>query len=233
MMDVLSFLPDFQEVLVQNIWLSFLLALLAGVISSFSPCVLSAVPLVMGYVGRSAGNDRKKVVTYSLAFCLGLVVTFTALGAAAAVMGQMLIAAGKWWYLFLGIFTTLIGFQLLGVINIGPKHCGVSGGNNRKGIAGAFLLGMAGGALSSPCATPVLIAILAFVAGQGNILWGILLLAAYAVGHCTLVFLAGISVGFVRSLSASPATERMGRVLKSILGLCALAVALYLFYLGF
>ncbi len=232
-MEILSLLADFQQVLSHNVWLSFLLALLAGVISSFSPCVLSAVPLIIGYVGGYAGNDKRKAVIYSSAFCLGLVLTFTALGAAAAVMGKMLTGAGRWWYLFLGGLTALIGFQLLGVINIGPKHCGVSGGNNRKGIAGAFLLGMAGGALSSPCATPVLIAILAFVAGQGNILWGILLLAAYAVGHCTLVFLAGISVGFVRSLSASPATERMGRVLKSILGLCALAVALYLFYLGF
>lgn len=95
------------------------------------------------------------------------------------------------------------------------------------------MLGMAGGALSSPCATPVLVAILAFVAGQGNIVWGIGLLAAYAVGHSTLVFLAGISVAFVRSLSSSPSTERISRVLKTFLGLCALAGALYLFYLGF
>lgn len=232
-MNVTDLMASFQQILSQNIWLSFLLALLAGIMSSFSPCVLSTVPLIMGYVGGYAGNDRAKAVKYSLAFCLGLVVTFTALGAVAGLLGKMMVGAGKWWYLFLGFLLSVVGFQLLGVINIGPRHCGVSGGTDRKGLAGAFLVGMAGGALSSPCATPVLVAILAFVAGQGNIVWGIGLLTAYAVGHCTLVFLAGISIAFVHSLSASPSTERISRILKTFLGFCALAGALYLFYIGF
>lgn len=232
-MDLSSVLSNFQQVLAQNIWLSFILAWLAGVISSFSPCVLSSVPLVIGYVGGYAGNDRKKAVGYSLAFCLGLVFTFTVLGAAAAIMGKMLIGAGKWWYLFLGMLMTLIGFQLLGIIHVVPDSCGMCRVNKKKSLAGAFLVGIAGGALSSPCATPVLIAILTYVAGKGNMLLGIGLLAAYAVGHCTLVFLAGSSIGFVRSLSVSPATEKTSRALRLFLGACALALALYLFYLGF
>jgi len=232
-MNIPDLLANFQQILVHNIWLSFVLALTAGIISSFSPCVLSTVPLIMGYVGGYAGQDRATAVKYSLAFCLGLVVTFTALGAVAGLLGKMMVGAGKWWYLFLGFLLSVVGFQLLGIINVGPQRCGVSGETNKKGLAGAFLIGMAGGALSSPCATPVLVAILAFVAGQGNIIWGIGLLAAYAVGHSTLVFLAGISVAFVRSLSSSPATERTGRILRYFLGICALLGALYLFYLGF
>ena len=228
-----NFVSNFSKIVTQNIWLAFIFTLFAGIISSFSPCVLSSVPLVIGYVGGYAGNDRVKAIKFSLAFCLGLAITFTALGAAAAVLGRIMMGTGKWWYLFLGVLMAMIGLQLLGVINILPQQCGVSGGSTKKGLAGAFLVGMVGGVLSSPCATPVLIAILTFVAGQGNIVLGIGLLGTYAVGHCTLLFLAGTSIGFVQSLVSSPATEKHGRFLKVVFGILVLLLALYFFYLGF
>lgn len=233
-----AFLTDFagslQQILTQNIWLAFVFALLAGVISSFSPCVLSSVPLIIGYVGGYAGNDKAKAIKYSLAFCFGLALTFTALGAATAVLGKLMLGTGKWWYIFLGILMSVVGLQLLGVISILPEHCGVArGGTTRKGLLGAFLLGIVGGVLSSPCATPVLIAILTFVAGQGNLALGVGLLGFYAVGHSVLLFLAGTSVGLVQNLAASPKTEGMGKILKIVLGILVLLLALYLFYLGF
>lgn len=235
-MDIIAadFANTFQQVLTENIWLSFVFALLAGVVSSFSPCVLSSVPLVIGYVGGYAGNDKAKAVKYSLAFCIGLAATFTALGAVTAILGRMMLATGKWWYLLLGILMAAVGLHLLGVIKILPDQCGVSGGRTtRKGLMGAFTLGILGGILSSPCATPVLIAILTFVAGQGNIVWGIGLLGTYAIGHCTLLFLAGTSVGIVQNLASSPNTERFGKILKIILGILVLLLAMYMFYLGF
>lgn len=229
-----NFAFDFQQVLAQNVWLAFVIVLVAGIASSFSPCVLSSVPLVVAYVGGYAGNDKKKAARYSLAFCLGLTLTFTILGVATALLGKMMAGTGSWWYLVLGVLMAAMGLQLLGVIRILPEYCGVAkGGNDKKGLAGAFLIGMMGGVLCSPCATPVLVAILSFVAVQGNIFLGIGLLGAYSIGHCTLIFLAGTSVGFVQNLAASPATERLGKILKVVLGLLVLALALYMFYLGF
>ena len=100
-------------------------------------------------------------------------------------------------------------------------------------MIGAFFLGILGGVLSSPCATPVLAAILAFVAGQGNIALGVAFLAVYAVGHCALILIAGTSVGFVQKLAASPNTEKIGKVLKFVFGILVILLALYLFYIGF
>lgn len=225
-----SFLANFSQILSQNIWLAFVMALMAGVISSFSPCVLSAIPLVIGYVGGYAGNDKKRAFTYSLTFCIGLALTFTALGAASAVLGRLMTGIGNWWYIVLGIIMLLVGLQLIGVLNIMPTACNVP--SKRKGLIGAFILGIVGGALSSPCATPVLIAILAFVAGQGNIALGIALLLLYSIGHCALIIIAGTSVGFVQKLASSTETEKWGRVLKILFGSIVIIIGLYMFYLG-
>jgi len=224
-------LSNFSQILSQNIWLAFVMALIAGIISSFSPCVLSAIPLIIGYVGGYAGNDKKRAFTYSLIFCIGLALTFTALGAASAVLGRLMTGVGSWWYIVLGIIMLGVGLQLIGVLDIMPKACNIP--SKRKGLIGAFILGIVGGVLSSPCATPVLIAILAFVAGQGNIALGIALLLFYSIGHCALLLIAGTSVGFVQKLAASPETEKWGRVFKILLGVIVILIGLYLFYLGF
>lgn len=224
-------LVNFGQLLSQNIWLAFIMALLAGVISSFSPCVLSAMPLIVGYVGGYAGNDKKRAFSYSLAFSVGLALTFTILGALSAVLGRLMTGIGNWWYIILGLIMTIVGLQLIGVLNIMPQTCRVP--TKSKGIAGAFLLGILGGIFSSPCSTPVLIAILAFVAGQGNIALGVMLLAVYAIGHCTLIMISGTSIGFVQKLASSERTEKVGRALKILIGILIILLALYLFYIGF
>jgi len=226
-----NILANFVYVLSQNIWLAFVMALIAGLVSSFSPCVLSAIPLIIGYVGGYAGDDKKRAFKYSLFFCLGLAATFTALGAASALLGRLMIGAGKWWYIILGIIMLVMALQMLGIFNIMPQTCRVPA--KRTGLAGAFVLGILGGVLSSPCATPVLAAILAFVAGQGNIALGVGLLAVYSIGHCALLLVAGTSVGFVQKLAASPGTEEWGKILKGFFGILILLLSFYLFYTGF
>ncbi|MDD4189617.1 MAG: cytochrome c biogenesis protein CcdA, partial [Eubacteriales bacterium] len=93
--------------------------------------------------------------------------------------------------------------------------------------------GILGGVFSSPCATPVLIVLLAVVAGQGKLLWGALLLLLYSAGHSVLVLVAGTSIGFVRKLNASEKYGRASKILKIVMGLLILMIALYMFYLGF
>lgn len=225
-----SMLVDLGNILSQNIWLAFVVALVAGLVSSFSPCVLSTVPLIIGYVGGYAGDDQKKALKYSLLFCLGLILTLTALGAASAFLGKMMTGAGKWWYLLLALIMAVAGLQLLGVFQFTPQACRMPA--RREGFIGAFLLGILGGILASPCSTPVLVAILAFVAGKGNVYLGIGLLAVYSIGHCALLLIAGTSVGYVNRLAASSRTEKWGKVLKGLLGMVMLLLAFYLFYLG-
>ena len=224
-------LSDFAHILSDNIWLAFLMSLLAGLISSCSPCVLTSVPLIVGYVGGYAGDDKKRAFVYSSAFCLGMAATFTALGALSALLGRIMSVVGDWWFLILGLIMLLMALQILKIINI--FNFDYSMHSPKKGLLGAFFLGVIGGILSSPCATPVLVVILAFVAGQEKILLGIGLLAAYAVGHCALLLVAGTSVAYVQKLINRSDSSRWRGVPNMILGILVLLLSFYFFYMGF
>jgi len=209
--------------------LAFPLALLGGLASAFSPCVLASVPLVVAYVGGYA-DDRKRCVRYTLLFCLGLVLTFTALGALAAILGRLMSGFGKWWYLVLGGLALFVAFWLLGVFGSPAASCRLP--RLRAGAWGALGLGALAGVIASPCATPPLAAILAYVAGRAKIIYGVALLAVYAVGHCLLIFLAGTSMGFVQRMVDSSRMAQLGKLLKAVFGALTLLLAVYLLYMG-
>lgn len=215
-----------------NFWLAPLLALLAGVLTSFTPCSLSSIPLVIGYVGGYAGDDVKKAVRYSLVFCLGTAITFTALGTIASLMGKLVQGTGSWWFIILGVLMVLMALQTWEIINIIPQSTALSK-STKKGYIGAAIAGLLAGLFASPCATPVLIVLLAMVAEKGSLIWGIVLLLFYSVGHSIIIVIAGSSVGFVKKLSSSEKYGKYNQIFKIIMGIVILLLAFYMFYLGF
>lgn len=227
---MINFLNNFSNLLSNNVYLALIVSLIAGIVSSFSPCVLSTIPLIIGYVGGYAKKDKKTAFKYSLVFCIGLIITFTTFGALSAILGKLLTGTGKWWFIILGLIMLFVGLQMIGVIEIGNNSCKMP--DKRKGFLGAFFLGILGGVLSSPCSTPVLIAILSFVAGKGNVILGIVMLLFYSIGHCTLILIAGTSIGFVEQLSSNNKTLILGKVLKIIFGIMVILLGFYLIYTG-
>ena len=155
-----------------NVWLAPFLAFAAGALTSLTPCSVSSVPLVIGYVGGAAGSDTRKAFRLSLVFVLGSALTFTALGTAASTAGMFFMMAASWWYLILGSLMVLMALQTWGIFEIIPSSYLMSK-NRKKGYLGAFIAGILGGIFSSPCSTPVLIALLAIVAGKGSIIWSL------------------------------------------------------------
>lgn len=207
-------------------------ALAAGAIASFLPCSLSTVPLIIGYVGGTGRKDPKRSLLLSLTFAAGSALTFTALGVAASFAGRMIGSGSSWWYLVLGVLMVLMALQVWGIFTFIPPSYLVSM-NTKRGFLGAFLAGVLGGVFSSPCSTPILIVLLAVVAGSGSTLWGILLLFLYSVGHGTLAVIAGTSIGFVQKLSRSGAYGKVSKILTAVMGALILLIGFYMFYLGF
>lgn len=227
-----AILESLSEFITKSCWLAPLLALLAGVLTSFTPCSLSSIPLVIGYVGGVGQRDTKRAFWLSVTFAAGAAVTFTALGVIASLAGKLIGTSASWWYIILGALMILMALQTWGIFEIIPSIYLISK-NTRKGFVGAFIAGILGGIFSSPYSTPVLIALLAIVAGKGSILWGILLLLLYSIGHGILAIVAGTSIGFVQKLSSSEKYGKASTVLKIAMGALILLIGFYMFYLGF
>jgi len=229
---VTEVLERLSELITRSGWLAPLLALVAGILTSITPCALSSIPLVVGYVGGTGQCDTKRAFWLSVTFAGGAAVTFTVLGVVATLAGRLMGTSASWWYIILGALMILMALQTWGIFEIIPSSYLISK-NTKKGFAGAFIAGILGGIFSSPCSTPVLIALLAIVAGKGSILWGILLLLLYSIGHGILAVVAGTSIGFVQKLSSSDKYGIASTVLKIVMGALILLIGFYMFYLGF
>jgi len=225
-------LSKIAEIIGNNMWLAPLLALLAGVLTSITPCALSSIPLIIGYVGGTGERNAKKAFAYSAVFSVGTAVTFVTLGIIATSAGKLMGTSSPVWYMVLGVLMVLMALQTWEIFNFIPSVNLISK-SRKKGYAGAFLAGILGGIFSSPCSTPVLIALLAIVAGEGNLLWGILLMLLYSIGHSTLVMVAGTSVGFVQKINSSEKYKTAATILKTVMGTAILLIGLYMFWLAF
>lgn len=208
------------------------LALLAGAITSVTPCALTSVPLVIAYVGGTGQNDPRKGFALSAVFCLGMAATFTALGAAASLLGKLMGTSSPLWFIALGILMLLMALQVLGVFEFVPSTRLFSR-NRRRGYLGAFFAGVLGGFFSSPCATPVLVVLLGLVAKSGDVGRGIFLLLLYSLGHSVLVLAAGTSTSFAAKIASSERYGLFSTVVKFAMGIGLLLVSFTLFYLGF
>ncbi len=228
----MTFLDNIEQIVATYPLLAFGAVFLAGVLSSASPCVLATIPLVVGFVGGYADGDRMKAFRYSLSFILGLSLTFTAFGAAAGLLGTMFGTLGGWWYVVAGLVALVMGGQLIGLYEIRlpvkqdfkPKQ---------QGIVGSFLLGLFFGVVSSPCATPVLVVILTYVATRGQVLYGTALLFTYAIGHCLLMLAAGTFTGFVEAFVKSKGIVNFSIWAKRISGGIMTAVGGWLVWQAF
>ncbi len=226
----MELVENIGEFIVLNPVLAFALVFFGGILSSANPCVLVTIPMIIGYVGGYAGDNKQRALFYSLMFVLGLSITFTALGLIAALAGTLFGDVGWFWQYVIGIVAILMGLQLLGVYEF-PQPNQARMNVSHKGVAGSFLLGMLFGIVSSPCATPVLAVILAFVAAGGDIVYGGSLLFVYALGHCVLMLLAGTFIGVAQYMVRSTGASRISYWVKKISGMVITAVGIYVLFM--
>jgi len=176
---------------------SLLAALLGGILTSASPCVLAAVPVAVGYVGGQS-TEPKRAWALSLAFIAGMNVALLLMGLLAARLGVLLGSLPGPWSITVGVLVMSAGVWMW---RAQPGACGfrlpvdIERRLAKSGMWGAAVLGAMIGTVMSPCATPALAAALA-IAGSGVLLgesmwWGAALLLAYGLGHSILLLLAG------------------------------------------
>jgi len=221
---------DIQQLIQHHPWLAVVAAFIGGVMTASNPCVLAMVPLIISFVAGKKGTvNLRKSFLFSLQFILGLSLTFTALGLVSALMGRMFGDIGAFWKYAVAAVCLVMGAHLLGLFKINfpvPKALSVE----KAESLGAFLLGLLFGAVSTPCAVPILAVLLAFIASKGNIFYGGLLLFIYALGHSFLILVAGTSMGAAKKLIESKGLRRTNLVLQKIAGVVILLVGAYFLF---
>ena len=210
-------------------WLAPLAIFVGGILTAANPCVLATIPLLMAYVsGRDDVRSFRRGMVLSLAFVAGLSLAFAALGVIAALAGTMLGDMGRFWDYAILVVCLLMGAHLTGLLEVPMPSISVT--PKWRGLPGAFLLGGLFGAVSTPCATPILVVVLTYIAGTGaSVPYGALLLVVYALGHSLLILAAGASASLAKGLVASKGLARAGRVLRFAAGLLIAGVGVYLF----
>ncbi len=215
-----------------NLWFVPVLAFLAGILTSLTPCSLTGIPMIISYVSGTKSCEKGRALRLSLVFAFGMAVVYTTLGTFASLLGTLLHHLGVYWHLLLAAVMVLMALQMFEIINIVPESLSHPK-SRRKGYLGAFAAGMLGGLFASHCALPVLVVLLAMVAEGSTLLRGALLLLLFAIGHSVFVVLAGTSAAAMEKTLRDRKYVILVRSIKLFLGIVILLLAVYLIYLGF
>jgi cytochrome c-type biogenesis protein len=213
-------------------------ALLAGLISFVSPCVLPLVPPYLCYLagvsldqltGETPSDLRRRTVFLSaLAFVLGFSTIFVILGAGASAIGQLFRSYLDVLTILGGAIIILMGLHFLGVfrINLLHRQARVEIRNHRVGPLGSYLMGLAFGFGWTPCIGPVLSVILGLAGTRETVASGAGLLAVYSLGLGIPFVAAGLFAGpFMRWMRRF--RSHIGKVEKTMGALLVLTGVLF------
>jgi len=215
-----------------NPWLALVVVFLGGLLTASNPCVLAMIPLTIGFVsGDKAIKNSKSAFVFSLFFVFGLAVMFTGMGIAAALVGRLFGSVSSLWNWLVAGVCLVMGLHLMDILKVPIPQININ--PNLKGGIGAFVLGLLFGVVSAPCAAPILVVLLTYIAGSNSsIVYGGLLLLVYALGHCTLILVAGASIGAAKSIIENKKLTTTTTWLRRVAGGLIILVGAYFAYRG-
>lgn len=191
-----------------NLEVSIGAALLAGVISFLSPCVLPLVPPYLCFItgtsleelsrsGERTTSQWRRTMLAALLFDLGFTTVFVALGASASVIGRLLQSHMTLFAQIAGVVIIIMGLNFLGMFKIGlfNREVRYHSESRPAGLLGAYAIGLAFAFGWTPCIGPVLAAILSIAASEQDVAKGAGLLAIYSLGLGVPFLLAAAGVG--------------------------------------
>lgn len=183
--------------------ISYLAALLGGLISFLSPCVLPLVPAYLSYMAGTTlegltdeeGDLTRRTLIGAFGFVLGFSTVFVALGAGASAISPLILANKEWIGRIAGVVIVILGLHYMGLFRIalldremrlmpatlGPRDDDGVGASAMQAL-GPYAIGLAFGFGWTPCIGPILATILSIAASRDDLGYGVSLLATYSLG---------------------------------------------------
>ena len=196
-----------------------------------SPCHLSSIPLIVGFIGEQSNLTTRRAFAISTAFAVGILITIAFIGVVTAALGRMMGDVGRYGnYLVAAIFL-LVGLHLIGVIPApwsGPGQVGTK----QRGLLAGFVLGLVFGVALGPCTFAYMAPMLGITlqVATTNLTYAVVLLLAFGVGHCSVIVAAGTSAEAVQKYLNWNEQSRGADILKKVCGVLVLLGGLYLIY---
>ena len=203
--------------------LTILIVFTGGLLTSLGPCSLSLLPITVAYL--AGFKNKQKPLQKTISFCGGIVVSLVILGSLSGFLGKIYGQLPGFFSIIISLLAIVMGLNLLGLL----KFSLPSGPDPEiwtSKVPPSFApvsAGLAFGLASSPCTTPVLAVLLAWVAKQGNPLSGTIFLASFAIGQIVPLFIAGT---FAASIPKLLSLRPIGKWVPPISGVILLSVGL-------
>lgn len=196
-----------------------------------SPCHLASIPLVVGFVNGQGQASPARGAAIAGLFSLGLFTTIGIIGGLTAAAGRLMGDVGPWANYVVAAVFFVVGLSLLDVLPLGwsvPDSSRFRG----RGLLAALGLGLIFGVALGPCTFAYMAPMLGvtFSVAGTRALYGVLLIATYGVGHCSVIVLAGASTSWVGRYLQWTAASRGAAYLRHASGLLVLAGGVYLIY---
>lgn len=174
--------------------LLFPIAFVGGLIASLSPCILALLPANLSYIGTRQVSSCWEALQKAGAFVLGVVTVLSLLGLFSSLAGLLMFSYRGYIELLVGLLIVVVGLDLLKLVHLPvpqtPWHL--------PGV-GPYSVGVTFALTSSPCTSPVLIAILLSAGTTGSFVYNILAMVSYALGYTSIIFLTSLFTGLVKA----------------------------------
>ena len=218
---------------------TFGIALLAalgwGVISILlSPCHLSSIPLVVGYISTQGQEGAKRSYSISLVFGLGILITIGLIGAITASAGRMMGDVGVWGNVIVAGVFFVVGLYLMDIIKLSWNGI-VPRTSLVRGWKGALLLGLIFGIGLGPCTFAYMAPVLGvvFSVASTHPLQALGLITSFGIGHCAVIVAAGGAAGTVQKYLNWTDRSRGALWMKRGAGVLVMVGGVYYIYTAF
>ena len=212
-----------------SIYILLLVSFIGGLIASVSPCSLSMLPLIIGYVGGYSEEKPLKTLVQMIFFVIGASVVFSIIGIICALTGKMFIG-NPYFALIAASVILIMGLNIAGFIDIQlpvivkemPKN------NFSNEFIYPTILGGTFALIGTPCSTPILASIMAFASMSGKISYSVLMLFLFSLGQGVIFILAGFITSKLKS-SGDKFYDLSEKIMK-ISGFLLIAVSIFIYY---
>jgi thiol:disulfide interchange protein DsbD len=204
-----------------------LISFLGGIFMALTPCIYPLIPVTVGFIGGRSGGSRVKGFILSVNYVLGIAVTYSFLGLLASLTGLIFgqVSAYPATHIIVGSVIIVFGLSMFDLFTIPLPRFARTPGGNKDSYFYSFVLGLVSGLVASPCLTPVLGSILAFLTIKKSLVYGTLLLFTFALGMGLPLIILGT---FSAALTGIPKSGKWLTYIKKILALILIVSGAYI-----